>query len=150
MSAGLFACPVDSDPSWPTIMAWIMSSASPPRHSPTMMRSGRMCSALRSRSRVVISPSPSRFGGRASRVMTWFWRSCSSAASSIVMTRSLSGMNDDRTLRVVVLPDPVPPDTNTLRRASTQALRNSNISAVAVPKLTRSSTVNGLAANFRT
>ena len=65
------------------------------------------------------------------------------------MIRSSSGMNDDRTLRVVVLPEPVPPDTKTLRRASTQTLRNSNISAVAVPKRTRSSTVNGLAENFR-
>ena len=56
MSGGLFACPVDSEPSWPTVMAWIMSRASPERHSPTMIRSGRMCSELRNRSRIVISP----------------------------------------------------------------------------------------------
>ena len=43
-------------------------------------------------------------------------------------------MNDERTLRVVVLPEPVPPETKTLSLASTQARRNSNISGVAVPK----------------
>ena len=58
-------------------------------------------------------------------------------------------MNDDRTFRVVVLPEPVPPDTKTLRRASMHTRRNSNISADAVPNPMRSSTVNGLAANFR-
>ena len=47
-------------------MAWSMSSASAPRHSPTMMRSGRMRRALRTRSRVVTSPTPSMFGGRVS------------------------------------------------------------------------------------
>ena len=100
MSAGVFAWPVESEPSWPVVIAWSMSSASPERHSPTMIRSGRMCRALRSRSRIVISPWPSRFGGRASSLTTCAWRSCSSAASSIVTIRSSSGMNDDRTLRV--------------------------------------------------
>ncbi len=50
---------------------------------------------------------------------------------------------------MVVLPEPVPPETNTFRRPSTQTLRNSNISAVAVPKPTRSSTVYGRAENLR-
>ncbi len=149
MSGELFAWPVDSEPSWPTVMAWIMSSASPPRHSPTMMRSGRMWSALRSRSRVVISPDPSRLAGRASSVMTCSWRSWSSAASSMVMIRSSSGTKAEITLRVVVLPDPVPPDTNRLSRASTHARRKSNISSVAVPNRTRSSTVYGRAENLR-
>ena len=150
MSGGVLAWPVDSEPSWPVVIAWSMSSASPERHSPTMTRSGRMCIALRSKSRIVISPWPSRFAGRASSVRTCDWRSCSSAASSIVMIRSSSGMNDDRTLRHVVLPEPVPPDTNTLSRASMQARRKSNISDVAVPNPMMSSTVMGLAGNFRT
>ena len=89
------------------------------------------------------------FGGRDSRVTTCSWRSWSSAASSIVTIRSSFGMNEDSTLRVVVLPEPVPPETKMFRRASTQALRKSNISGVAVPKRTRSSTVNGDAENFR-
>ena len=59
----------------------------------------------------------------------------------MVMMRSSSGMNEERTLRVVVLPDPVPPERKTLRRASTQARRKSNISGVAVPKRMRSSTL---------
>ena len=58
-------------------------------------------------------------------------------------------MNDDRTLRVVVLPEPVPPETKTLSFASTQTRMNSNISSVAVPNRMRSSTVNGLAENLR-
>ena len=42
MSRGVLAWPVVSEPSWPVFIAWSMSSASPPRHSPTMIRSGRM------------------------------------------------------------------------------------------------------------
>ncbi len=99
---------------------------------------------------MVISPSPSRFGGRASRVTTCSWRSWSSAASSIVTMRSSLGMNDESTLRVVVLPEPVPPETNRFSRASMQAWRNSNISGVAVPNRIRSSTVYGVCANLRT
>ena len=41
-----------------------MSSASPPRTSPTTMRSGRIRSAVRTRSRTVTAPAPSAFGGR--------------------------------------------------------------------------------------
>ena len=55
-SRGALAWTVDSEPSWPVFMAWSMSRASAPRTSPTMMRSGRMRSALRTRSRMVISP----------------------------------------------------------------------------------------------
>src|SRR5260221_14376126 len=58
-------------------------------------------------------------------------------------------MNDDRTFSVVVLPEPVPPETKMFKRASTQARRNSNMSVVAVPKRIRSSVVNGDAENFR-
>ena len=53
-------------------------------------------------------------------------------------------------MSVVVLPDPVPPDTKTLSLASTQARRKSNISGVAVPNRMRSSTPTGQAGNFRT
>ena len=144
MSSGLFAWPVESEPSRPTFIAWIMSRASPERHSPTTIRSGRMCRALRRRSRIVTSPSPSRFAGRASRVTMCSWWSWSSAASSIVTIRSSSGMNEEMTLSVVVLPEPVPPETKRLRWASTQTRRKSNISWVAVPNRTRSSTRYGV------
>ena len=52
-----------NEPSWPVFMAWSMSRASPPRHSPTMIRSGRMRRELRIRSRIVTSPRPSMLGG---------------------------------------------------------------------------------------
>ena len=41
-SRGLLACTVVIEPSWPVFIAWSMSRASPPRHSPTTMRSGRI------------------------------------------------------------------------------------------------------------
>ena len=55
-SSGPFACTVVSDPSWPVVIACSMSSASPPRTSPTTSRSGRMRSALRTSSRMPTSP----------------------------------------------------------------------------------------------
>src|SRR3972149_2492039 len=90
-SRGLLAWPVDMEPSWPVFMACSMSSASPPRHSPTMTRSGRMRSELRTSSRMGMAPLPSMFGGRDSRVTTCSWRSCSSAASSMGAMRSPVG-----------------------------------------------------------
>lgn len=65
-SRGVFAWIVASEPSWPVFIAFSMSSASAPRTSPRMMRSGRMRSALRTSVRCVISPLPSMFGGRVS------------------------------------------------------------------------------------
>ncbi len=149
MSRGVLAWPVDIEPSWPVFIAWSMSSASPERTSPTMIRSGRMRRELRTSSRIGMAPLPSMLGGRASSVTTCSWRSCSSAASSMVTMRSSFGMNDDRMLSIVVLPEPVPPETKMLSRASTQAFRKSNMSGVDVPKRIRSSTVSGDAANFR-
>ena len=59
-----------------------------------MIRSGRMRSALRTRSRIVTSPSPSMFGGRRLQAQRrGAGCSCSSAASSIVTMRSSSGMS---------------------------------------------------------
>ena len=124
VSRGLFEWIVVIEPSWPVFMAWSMSRASPPRHSPTTTRSGRMRRALRTRSRMVTWPLPSMFGGRASIASTCSWLSWSSLASSMVTMRSSVGMNDDSTFSVVVLPVPVPPETITLRRPTTQAWRN--------------------------
>src|SRR5205807_8331692 len=39
------------------------------------------------------------------------------------MSRSVSGMNDDKMLSNVVLPEPVPPDTRMFKRARTQERR---------------------------
>ena len=67
-----------------------MSSVSPPRTSPTMIRSGRMRSELRTRSRIEISPRPSTLDGRASSVTTCGCCRRSSALSSTVMMRSVA------------------------------------------------------------
>ena len=119
-------------------MAWSMSSASPPRHSPTMMRSGRIRRALRTRSRISIAPLPSTLGGRDSRRITCFCRSCSSAESSTVTILSSAGMKLDRMLSRVVLPDDVPPETRMLSRLRTAIRRNSIISGLALPIVSRS------------
>ena len=106
----LLAWIVDMLPSWPVFIACSMSNASPPRTSPMMMRSGRIRSALRTRSRWVTSPLPSRLLGRVSRRTTCGCCNCSSAASSTVSTRSSWSMNRDMAFIIVVLPDPVPPE----------------------------------------
>src|SRR2546428_483423 len=54
------------EPSWPVFIACSMSSASPARHSPTTIRSGRMRRALMTRSRMATRLSPLRSGGRDS------------------------------------------------------------------------------------
>ena len=149
VSRGEFEWMVVNEPSWPVFIAWSMSSASPPRASPTMIRSGRMRSAFRTRSRIETSPLPSRFAGRCSMESTWSWLSCSSAASSMVTIRSLSGMKLETTLSIVVLPDPVDPLTIMLIRPVTLRRSNPATWLVMVPFSTRSSTVNGSTANFR-
>ena len=87
-SRGVLAWIVVIEPSWPVFIACSMSSASAPRTSPTMIRSGRMRSALRTRSCCVTAPRPSMFGGRVSIRATCVCCSWSSAESSIVMIRS--------------------------------------------------------------
>ena len=48
-------------------------------------------------------------------------------------------MKDDSALSVVVLPEPVPPETMTLSRQATAACRYVAMSSVKAPKRTRSS-----------
>src|SRR6266849_3485011 len=115
-SRGLFAWIVDIEPSWPVFIACNMSNASSPRHSPMMIRSGRMRRAFFSRSRIVISPVPSRLAGRVSSLPTCGCCSCSSAASSIVTVRSVLSIICDSALSRVVLPEPVPPEIRMLSR----------------------------------
>src|SRR5258708_6440686 len=56
------------------------------------------------------------FGGRVSSRTTCGCCSCSSAASSQVMTRSSSSIYWVRQFNSVVLPEPVPPEIRTLAR----------------------------------
>ena len=58
-------------------------------------------------------------------------------------------MYPERTLRVVVLPEPVPPEMMVLSLDLTQISRNSAISGVRVPKPIKSSTVYGTLENRR-
>ena len=85
---GEFACTVESAPSWPVLSAGQEIESLGPRTSPITIRSGRIRSAFRKRSRIVTSPLPSTLGGRLSSRTTCGWRRRSSAASSIVTTRS--------------------------------------------------------------
>jgi hypothetical protein len=67
----------------------------------------------------------------------------------MVRMRSSSGMNDESALRTVVLPVPVPPETTMLRRAPTQALRNSAMPGVIAPFLINSSGESACLGNLR-
>ena len=126
-----------------------MSNASPARTSPTIILSGLMRNAFRTRSRIVIAPVPSKFAGRDSNVTTCCCCNRNSAASSIVTILSVEGMNEDNTFNVVVLPEPVPPDTKMFNRARTHASKNCPISALNVPKLIRSFIDRAFFENFR-
>ena len=120
-----------------------MSIASSPRTSPTMIRSGRIRRALMTSCRCLTIPFPSMLGGRVSSRTTCSCRSCSSAASSIVTTRSCAGIKAESTFKSVVLPEPVPPETRIFNLPCTAHLSRSSIVAVSELLLIRSSAVSG-------
>ncbi len=68
----------------------------------------------------------------------------------MVTIRSPSGIKEDNRLSRVVFPDPVPPEIMILRRAMTQARRNSIIFSVIEPTAISSFRPNRSWANFRT
>ena len=140
-SGGELACSVPIDPSWPVFIACSRSNASGPRTSPTMIRSGRMRRQFLTRSRMVISPSPSRFGGRVSNETTWGCCSCNSAVSSQVMIRSALSMKPVRQFSSVVLPDPVPPEIRILQPACASAANTVAAGCGRLSQRTRSSRV---------
>jgi hypothetical protein len=67
----------------------------------------------------------------------------------MVTMRSFSGMKPDMTFSNVVLPEPVPPEITTLRRAFTTARNNSTNDSLSVPKRTKSAGVNASTAKRR-
>ena len=148
-SRGLLAWIVVSEPSWPVFIAWSMSTASPPRHSPTTIRSGRMRSAFRTRSRIVIAPLPSMFGGRDSRLMTCFCASLSSAASSIVMMRSPLGDERREHVQQRRLAGAGAARDEHVQLALDACLEEGGHLGERLPKATRSSTVSGSRENLR-
>jgi catechol 2,3-dioxygenase-like lactoylglutathione lyase family enzyme len=121
-----------------------------PRTSPTTIRSGRIRRAFRTRSRTVTAPAPSTNAGRASSPMTCGCARRSSAASSIVMSRSCGETKDDSTPRSVVLPELVPPEMTMFVRARTHSGRNSSIRGPSVCERSRSPGPIGVDENFRT
>ena len=129
-------------PLWPTFIAVNRSSASLPRISPTMMRSGLM------RSEFLTSASRSAFSvvsrwtvfSRAKRLI--------SRVSSMVIIRSCGGTNAARAFSVVVFPLAVPPTIMRLSgksaMPSTESHRNAARSASSVPFFIRSTMLIGL------
>ena len=102
--SALFAWTVVRLPSWPVFMAWSMSRASGPRHSPTTILSGFMRSAFFTHILIVTAPVPLAESGRDPMATTCA-SGCrrSSSASSMVMIRSSRGMHDDKALSSDVL-----------------------------------------------
>ena len=137
-SRGPLAWMVIIEPGWPVFMACRASTASPPRTSPTMIRSGRIRSAFFSRSRIFTSPLPSAEGARVSSRTTCGCRRLNSAASSRVTMRSCPSISADRALSMVVLPAPVPPETTTFRRTRAASSSRVAIARCIAPPRTRS------------
>ena len=149
VSLGVLAWTVVSEPSWPVFIAWSMSRASPPRHSPTTMRSGRMRRQFLTRRRIDTSPFPSALAGLASMRTTWLCWSFSSSESSTVMMRSSGPMQSEMALRSDVLPEPVPPETTMFFLKATHASMNFIISGLMEPNETSLSSVKRDLPNFR-
>ena len=148
-SRGELEWSVHIDPSWPVFIAASMSKHSDPRISPRMMRSGRIRSAFFTRSRMLISPWPSRLAGRVSRGSQCGCCSRNSAASSIVSTRSPGSIIFDSALSIVVLPEPVPPEMTTLNRLAPAIFSAVAILGLMLPNPAIMSSVIGLAENLR-
>ena len=123
-SRGEFAWIVAKEPSWPVFIACSMSSASLPRTSPKIIRSGRIRREFFNRARWGISPLPSILEGRVSNRTTCGCCNCNSAASSMVTMRSSAGMKPEITFSKVVLPLPVPPEIKILIFAFANAPNN--------------------------
>src|SRR5579875_179251 len=131
-------------------MARKSSAVSSPRHSPRISRSGRICSAACTRSRVVTLsiPAPVEYKGVTSET-TWRCSSRSSAVSSMVTIRSAAGMQAASALSSVVRPAPMLPQITIVRRSRTQAWRKAAIVCDIVPSATRSSSSNCLRGHLR-
>ena len=124
------------EPSWPVFMACSMSSAAPSRTSPTMIRSGRIRSALRTRSRIGDLAAPLDVGRARLEPQHVL---LAQLQFGRVLDRDdplvRRGRRTDSTFSVVVLPEPVPPPITMFSRPRTQARSRSATGGVMVPKL---------------
>ena len=98
---------------------------------------------------MVIAPWPSRLGGRVSSGSQCGCCSRSSAASSMVITRSPGSIIFDRALSIVVLPEPVPPEMMTFMRLAPAILSTVAIFSDIEPKPRIMSSVIGFSENLR-
>ncbi|MNI60294.1 hypothetical protein D3C73_1154950 [compost metagenome] len=115
-----------------------------------MIRLGRIRSEERIKSLTVISPLPSVLAFLVSRdTRLGTVTICSSAESSIVITRSSPGIYWDNAFRKVVFPDPVPPLIKMLYLLLTNVCSQFAVSVSRDPFSTRSSMVIGRSGNFR-
>ncbi len=148
-SRGLLACSVHIEPSWPVFIAASRSKHSAPRISPRMIRSGRIRRAFLTRSPMVIAPWPSRLGGRVSSGSQCGCCRRSSAASSIVSTRSPGSIIFDSALSMVVLPEPVPPEMTMFIRHAPAIFSAVHIFSDIEPNSLSMSRVIGFSENLR-
>ncbi len=139
---------VDSEPEWPVLSACSRSNASPPRTSPTMMRSGRCRRVARSNSRMVTAGRPA-CSRRASNRTRFGLSICSSAVSSMRTMRSFAGRNAASAFRSVVLPVLVPPLIRMFSLLSIAARMVVSTPGVIVPIRTSSSAVKNRVWNLR-
>ena len=131
------------DPSLPWVIADNMTSASGPRTSPTMTRSGFIRSVCRTNWASVTAPTPSEFGNRDSISTTFSCKSkCArrpiSRESSQMINRSVRSISLTRARSSVVFPARVPPAMMRLNRARTAARKNAASSGLTLPNRTRS------------
>ena len=98
---------------------------------------------------MVIAPWPSRLGGRVSSGSQCGCCRRSSAASSMVITRSPGSIIFDRALSIVVLPEPVPPEMTMLMRLAPAILSAVAILSDIEPKPFIMSIVIGFSENLR-
>ena len=99
------------EPSWPVFIACSMSKASAPRDLAEDDAVGAHAQRVPDQVALRDLARPSRLGGRVSSRTTCGCCSCSSAASSMVTMRSPWSIRRDSALSMVVLPEPVPPET---------------------------------------
>ena len=100
-------------PSCPVFIAVNNDWASGPLTSPTNILSGLILNVFLIKSSIVISyPSIPGLAGRVSIFTTCLCGICNSGVSSTVMILSVYIENNETTLSVVVLPEPVPPAIN--------------------------------------
>ena len=98
---------------------------------------------------MVIAPWPSRFGGRVSSGSQCGCCRRSSAASSMVSTRSPGSISFDKALSIVVLPEPVPPEMMMFMRLAPAIFSTVAIFSDIEPKPRIMSMVIGFSENLR-